>query len=374
MRYSTSPLGMATFAGLAGAAMHELIVGTFGTNSLYTLEFDDELLTLELVKNTSTSTSNSWITFNHDKSHLYGTSYNADPPAFVSYTVANATSIRADGAAVAAGGNCTDKAIFVTAAAHPPYGVYGSFFGDDSAGCGGVLSVDAGGALAASLQNYTYFGGSAVHGTAFSPDGAFLYSADDHGNTLWTHAVDPATGALTYVANLTPAAGAHPRHVAVHPTGAHLYVVLEGSSEVAQYVVGADGIPGGVATTYPLKRGNESADAFWADEVALAPSGALLWASNRALDAGARGYVAAFALDGAGAIVKQNFLLPTTSSGGAANSVAPAPFTDRFVAVTDAEAGFVEIWELAADAASAGVVAHLDVVDGGCCANAVWYS
>lgn len=43
------------------ADLHQMIVGTFGTDSLYTLEFDDEALTLEMIANTTTPASSSWI-------------------------------------------------------------------------------------------------------------------------------------------------------------------------------------------------------------------------------------------------------------------------------------------------------------------------
>ena len=45
----------------ANAATHELLVGTFGTKSLYTVEFDDEALTLDLVANTSVPAAGSWL-------------------------------------------------------------------------------------------------------------------------------------------------------------------------------------------------------------------------------------------------------------------------------------------------------------------------
>ncbi|KAH6653218.1 Lactonase, 7-bladed beta-propeller-domain-containing protein [Truncatella angustata] len=356
------------------AATHELIVGTFGTKALYTLEFDDEALTLELVANTSVPVAGSWLALSHDKSNLYSTAYQASSPAFVSYSVANATSITHD-VTVPAGGNCTASAIFAVADPNPPHSVYGAFFGSN-AGCGAVLSVDESGRLESAVQNYTYSSSSAVHGTAFSPDSKFLYSADDSGNTLWTHSIDPTTGEVAFVANLTaPSTGAHPRHVAVHPQGKYLYVILEGSSQLAQYAIDGDtGVPSAQNATYALLPPGEDAKNYWADEVALSPSNDYLWATNRGRGANATGYISAFALDGEGRILGQNFLLPTTSSGGAANSVAPSPFADRFAALTDSSVGFVEIWELAADASSANVVAHLDLIDGGCCANAVWYS
>ncbi|KAH9889669.1 hypothetical protein F4778DRAFT_773283 [Xylariomycetidae sp. FL2044] len=374
-------LPLAGIAALARAATHEMIVGTFGTTSLYTLAFDDEALTLELVANTSTPAASSWIALSGDKKHLYGNSYNAETPTFVGYTLANASSIAYD-TAVAAGGECNAKGIFVLADPNPPYAVYGNFFsGSATADCGSVMSVTDDGALGETIQNFTYASGSGVHGTALSPDSRFLYSADDGGNAIWTHSIDAATGAVAYVSNITgPAEGSDPRHVAVHPGGAYLYVVLEGTSQLAQYTVDAEtGVLSYADVIYPLLRSNESASDFWADEVALSASASYLWATNRAWSDDGRGYISAFDLDASGAIVRQNFLLPTTSSGGAANSVAPSPFSDRFVALTDALTGFVEIWELSEDGASASVAAHLDLADAaesasGCCANAVWYS
>jgi len=68
-------------------------------------------------------------------------------------------------------------------------------------------------------------------------------------------------------------------------------------------------------------------------------------------------------------------LVETTTSGGAANAVTPAPFSDEFVALTDAEAdkGFVQIWKLKSEGSLPEVVAELPLRAGRCCANAVWY-
>lgn len=203
-----------------------------------------------------------------------------------------------------------------------------------SAGCGTVLSVDAEGVLDGVVQNFTYVPFvSGVHGTALSPDGGggsrFLYSADDPGNALWAHRLDPDSGRVVeQVARLAASpAHAHPRHVVAHPGGRHLYVVYEGSSEVAQYDVAdpATGIPsfggsGGGGVRYPLLRPHQDPADFWADEVALSTSGAYLWATNRAYDnVGGKGYISAFSLDAEGAILRQNFLLETMTSGGWAN-------------------------------------------------------
>lgn len=50
--------------GIASAATHELIVGTFGTPFLYTINFNDETLTLEQTANTSVPIASSWLSLN----------------------------------------------------------------------------------------------------------------------------------------------------------------------------------------------------------------------------------------------------------------------------------------------------------------------
>jgi len=109
------------------------------------------------------------------------------------------------------GGHCAAAAILILAATESPYAVYGTPFGG-SVNCGNVISVDENGVLAQVMQNYTYASGSAAHGMAFDSTNSFLYSADDTGNSLWTHKVDNSTGKLTLVSILSgPVNGADPR-------------------------------------------------------------------------------------------------------------------------------------------------------------------
>lgn len=298
----------------------------------------------------------------------------------MSYALTNATSIEHRNT-LAAGAHCTASPIYIVADTRPPYHAYGAFFttaeGRD-ASCGAVFSVDEHGVLDAVVQNYTYlYNTSGVHGTALSQDTRYLYSADLTGNALWTHNVDRVTGEVTLLANVTgPSPEAHPRHVAVHSQGRYLYVVMEGSSQLVQYSIGPDtGVPVYDKAYSLLLSTQQRVSDYWACEVMLSSSEKYLWASNRARHANATGYVSVFTLDEGGAIVKPNFLLPTTSSGGYSNNLTPSPFTDRFTLLAGHRPGFLEVWELTEDASSAAPVAHIDMEDGGgCCANALWYS
>lgn len=346
-------------------------------------------------------------TSQHDKRTLYGTSFGANHPGFVSYTLpnANATNILANNNTVTMGGRCANtsaNAIFVVASKEPPYNVYGVPFGSD-AGCGSVMSVDSTGTLVDVIQNYNYNTSSGVHGMAFSREGDLIYSADDNGNQIWTHAVNASTGELTLVATIAaPATGDNPRHVAVSSTGNYLYAILEEANELAQFWLDEKtGLPVYRNVSYPLvppgKRkslmfssrsphpdkamppGSSDSD-YWSDEVAVSASGSYLWATSRGRSDDTPGYISAFALDpSSGAITSQLFLMETTTSGGTANSVAPSEFSDKYVALTDSSVGFVEIWKfsvptLSNSTGSASVVARVALEDGGCCANAVWVS
>lgn len=108
--------------------------------------------------------------------------------------------------------------------------------------------------------------------------------------------------------------------------------------------------------------------------MALPLGNSFLCATSRARNRTEIGYISALKLDEDGAIVQQNFLQPTTSSGGAANSVSLSEFSEIFVALTDSAEGFAEIWWISDDASTVAMVAHMDIDYGGCCANAVWYS
>ena len=97
------------------------------------------------------------------------------------------------------------------------------------------MAVDEHGIIVRTIQNYTYSPGSALHGLAFHPSGVYMYSADLQGNNLWTHAIDRATGKLTYLANET--SHGQPRHVSVHPNGKFAYAMLQDTNEVSVYTI-----------------------------------------------------------------------------------------------------------------------------------------
>ncbi|KAI1312089.1 carboxy-cis,cis-muconate cyclase [Xylaria venustula] len=347
---------------------HRIIVGTFGTEFLYTMEYDDVERSLKLISQSAVSAASSWITMNHDKSKLYGTDWNAQAPTWLSYDVADPYNIKVE-AKIIGGSMCSNsRSIFVNAHQKKPYTVYGNYYYGD-ARCSTILSVHENGTLKETIQEYMFPAGSAVHGTAITPSGDYLLSADTTGNLIWTHKINAATGTLSNASVIAgPSPGSGPRHLAIHKSGKYAYVVLEESSEVAQYFISEDGTLHLVGDMYSLLReGLDPAD-YWADEVSMSQSNRYLWATNRARDNSQKGYISAFSLSATGEIASQLFLRETSTNGGFANSVAASPFDDEIAALTDNSAGFVEIWHI-----DDGIIAHLDIPDGhGCCANAVW--
>lgn len=57
-------VAMVSFSLLAHAAKHKLVVGTFSTEFVYTLEYDDQTRTLTQVARNSVPAASSWLTPN----------------------------------------------------------------------------------------------------------------------------------------------------------------------------------------------------------------------------------------------------------------------------------------------------------------------
>ncbi|TLD28112.1 Carboxy-cis/cis-muconate cyclase [Venturia nashicola] len=379
--YSLSALAVAVFATPALTATHSFFAGSFGGSIIHGLEFDDTSFSLTLVKNITinTTSGSKWIHMDSRKKNLYV----AATGAFQSYAISSDLNLTYQ-SNVSTSTGCGNPN-FITSATMGPYEVFGTSFNISCATQ--VLSVDEGGKLVSQVTNVTYDGSAAVHGSDLSPDNQFFYSADDDGNGVWTHSYDSATGEVTQLQHLKAANGSDPRHLTVHPNGNWVYVVYEASSKVAVY---ARNTSTGLLTfnneTYSLLPAGytNATKSYWADEVRISgtstnctngTSPKYLLASTRSRTVGITGYVSAFSLDATtGAITEQLFLTPTTDSGGSANAVEPAAFSEQFFAITDSGSNFIEVWEIVdgANGTSASAVAHLGLE--GTPANVKWYN
>lgn len=147
--------------------------------------------------------------------------------------------------------------------------------------------------------------GPHAHSAVFAPDNRFLIVADLGTDRLMVYRFDAASGACELAFEGTAPPGSGPRHMAIHPDGAHLFVVNELDNTLALWAY--DGETGtlqilGVASTLP----SPSIESLAAD-VHLSSSGRHVYVSNRGHDS-----IAQFAFDAATGLER----LGTTSSGG----------------------------------------------------------
>lgn len=209
----------------------------------------------------------------------------------------------------------------------------------------------------------------------FDPTESYLYSADMWADKIWTHEKDPETGHLTLVDSLdAPEAGDHPRWMAIHPSGRYLYVLMEAGNNLAEYVIDERRhIPVFTHNTYPLippslTLRNKN---YRSDVCAVSHSGQYLFATSRSNTFDTTGYISAFKLGPVGQIERQICMNPTPTSGGHSNAVSPCDWSDEWVALTDDQEGWIEIYRWKDEFLAR--VAHCDIKEPGFGMNAIWY-
>ncbi|KAL1885947.1 hypothetical protein Plec18167_001448 [Paecilomyces lecythidis] len=110
---------------------------------------------------------------------------------------------------------------------------------------------------------------------------------------------------------------------------------------------------------------------YRADVVFTTQSGKYLFATSRGNSFDITGYISAFKLGPAGNIERQLFINPTPNSGGHSNAVSPCDWSDEWLALTDDQDGFVEIYRFRDEYLAR--VARVDIPEKGFGMNAIWY-
>ncbi|KAK4984999.1 hypothetical protein LTR66_008309 [Elasticomyces elasticus] len=358
--------------------LHHLMIGTWTPpGAIFTVVFDDERLTLELVKKTEIAheESISWMTFDHAKKNIYG----AARKAFSSFSVASPVEIThyashpIGGHPQAQRSDTNTRAIFILAAKKPPYSVYGNPF-YNHAGYLNVFSTNESGGMEKNIQNIELVPEAGIHGMVFDPTEDYLYSADMGANCVWCHKKDKKTGELELVGKTeAPGPKDHPRWVEMHAGGKYLYVLMEAGNRLAVYVIDErTHMPVFTHHTYPLiPPGVDPTKKYRADVVFLSHSKKYLFATARSNHNDVTGYISAFALNESGSIARHICMNPTPTSGGHSNAVSPCDFSDEWLALTDDQEGFVEIYRWKDEFLAR--VAHLDIKEPGFGMNAIWY-
>ncbi|KAI5778397.1 Lactonase, 7-bladed beta-propeller-domain-containing protein [Geopyxis carbonaria] len=359
-----------------GATVHHLLTGAFqGTKSLHTLTFTPSTTTLNLTAALPAHAAHSWLTLSHDRANVFGVFLSTPNISTYSLSPAGVPSYTSD---VPLGGGCTPPAVYTLQSPFAPYCVYATGYGG---ACGAVIAVDnATGALAATLQTFGYDAASGVHGAALSADGRFLYSADLRGNAVWGHSVDPASCRVATAWKVpVEKAGSGPRHTVVDPKGEWLYVLMELSNELVVYDLrGGRDVAPVQAASYSLVPDGAVNSEYWSAEVAFSASGKWMWASSRGrTGSGKEGWVNLFEIAESGGIARMVVRVPTAGTvEGYLNQLSPSPWSDEWVAMADYKPtgdGYVAMWRFDEVAETVEMVARVDVDDGGCCANVVWY-
>jgi len=81
--------------------------------------------------------------------------------------------------------------------------------------------------------------------------------------------------------------------------------------------------------------------------------------------------VAAFALRDCGSIERQICLIPTPTSGGHSNAVSPCDWSDEWLAITDDQEGWLDMYRWKDEFLAR--VARVRIAEPGFGMNAIWY-
>lgn len=248
------------------------------------------------------------------------------------------------------------------------------------AGHGSVFAADpSSGALVgpAPAQHYAFQPDTGIHGAVLDPhEERYLYSADLTANKLWVHRrPDLAKPDVELVGSVdAPDARDHPRWVALHSSGKYLYALMEKGNRICEYSIdGETHMPEYTGRHFPLIPPGipDRWTMYRADVCAVSHSGRYLFASSRANSFDLTGYIAAFKLADDGRIERQILLNPTPTSGGHSNAVAPADWSDEWLAITDDEQGWLEVYRWQDEFLAR--VARVRVPEPGFGMNAIWY-
>ncbi|CAI4219997.1 unnamed protein product [Parascedosporium putredinis] len=302
--------------------------------AIFTVAFDDEALTLTLVQRTEIPEDEpiSWMAFDHAKKNIYGAamkkwgSYAVKTPSEIVHETSQPLGVDPQ----ANSKETNTRAIFLLPAKQPP--MPSTATPSTSTPATATSSSSSTGALETNIQNYEYQPNSGIHGMVFDPTETYLYSADLTANKLWCHRKDPAdpdSGKVVLVGSVdAPGEKDHPAGSPCTPpatTYAHAHL----------HPPPLPLIPPGIPDRWTMYR---------ADVCALTFSGKYMFASSRANSFDLTGYVSAFKLADSGSIERQILLNPTPTSGGHSNAVAPCDWSDEWVAITDDQEGWIEIY------------------------------
>ncbi|KAE9961401.1 hypothetical protein BLS_002188 [Venturia inaequalis] len=364
MHFSLLFLG---FAPTAQAAKHHFFVGSYGTPSIYGLEFDNVVNSLTVTKNNTTRKENEWLAISHDAKTLYS----SGAEGWSSFPITSNTTLGKQSPSTPGSGNCGAwNGVYVMASRRAPYPLYGSL------NCANWVSTGPDGEVGKATA-LPYNEASVIYGMATDPTYSYLYSSDWRNGKIWTHKIG-SDGSLTLVGfTESPSKASAPRTLQVHPSGKSMYVILEAWNAMALYYINeTTHMPYYTNALYPLVPPDAVAGNYGAQSAVLSAKGSMIWVTSHSRIIGQQGYLSGFSLREDGLPLPFSFQIKTRNSGGKSLNVAASPFNENMVAVTESERGSVSIYKF--NGTTAQMMASVDIVDnlgkanGGCCSDAVW--
>jgi carboxy-cis,cis-muconate cyclase len=222
------------YVSLVQSTSHHLFVGSFESNQIFALAYDNETNALTMEKPLTAHQASPVLAFNNNRTVLYAgeqdgwSSYNVQSPTALSFTKHIPIRGRCFGDVLKHG----QTNLLVSK--KPPFNVHGV----GPSPCGVVMSVRADGSLDCVIQKTPYQNTSLVQSMAMDKEGKWMFSADQHANGIWTHRVDPNTGKLDRRSfTPMPLKYARPKKLVLHPAGNYLYVLLAEQSSVASFEI-----------------------------------------------------------------------------------------------------------------------------------------
>jgi carboxy-cis,cis-muconate cyclase len=247
-------LSVFAFALFAAATKHHMLVGSYGTPSIYGVMYDDVAGSLTATQNSTTRTENEWLALSYDGKTLYS----SGKSGWSSFSVSATGGLGKEMSTTPAVGQCSIwEGVFILASRRAPYTLYGSL------SCANYITVGKDGAIRRATS-IPYDEAVVIKGMAMDPSNNYLYSTDWHNGKIWTHRIG-ADGALTLIGAVdAPSAVSAPRTIVVHPGGKVLYVVLEAWNAVALYTINTTShLPINTKALYPLVPAGLSTHTHW---------------------------------------------------------------------------------------------------------------
>ncbi|EMF13332.1 putative isomerase YbhE [Sphaerulina musiva SO2202] len=349
----------------------DFLVGSFNQPSLYLFTFDPSTSTLHLTKEHPAIGGHSWLSLSQDKTNLYCTAWTAQP-SIASYQILsggheirhlNTKTVKSTS------GYVCNNSTHVFSVSGPSGEVFRKNK-SDSGSLGNLVQeldfvTDQGANQSAARGEVAHgdFGGlrHGAHSVDISPDGKSLFVADIGRNCIWTYKITHETEGVDDpplefgTKHIAPRSHDGPRHTWPHPSGKILYSLQEHSSMVDVFSIADDGVTLKHIQGCSILPAGKDCKNYWADEVrySTGPDAAkprYLYASNRGLEKGTKGYVAAYKLAEDGTLESEEAvdIWETPTSGGIANAIEPAPWKvehgdKEYLALCDSEEGWVSI-------------------------------